>query len=47
MKVRLSKNTGLTPDVIKSLIDSHKKEITRLDLLDSYYRSNAPIMKKK
>ena len=47
MKVRLSKNTGLTPDVIKSLIDSHKKEITRLDLLDSYYRSNAPIMKRR
>ena len=47
MKVRLSKDTGLTPDVIKSLIDSHKKEITRLDLLDSYYRSNAPIMKRR
>lgn len=47
MKVRLPKNTGLTPDVIKSLIDSHKKEITRLDLLDSYYRSNAPIMKRR
>lgn len=47
MKVRLLKNTGLTPDVIKSLIDSHKKEITRLDLLDSYYRSNAPIMKRR
>ena len=47
MKVRLSRNTGLTPDVIKSLIDSHKKEITRLDLLDSYYSSNAPIMKRR
>lgn len=47
MKVRLSKNTGLTPVLIKSLIGSHKKEITRLDSLDSYYRSNAPIMKRK
>ena len=47
MKVRLSKDTGLTPEIIKSLIDSHKKEITRLDLLDSYYRSNAPIMKRR
>ena len=47
MKVRLSKDTGLTPEIIKSLIDSHKKEISRLDLLDSYYRSNAPIMKRR
>lgn len=47
MKIRLSKDTGLTPDIIKSLIDSHKKEITRLNLLDSYYRSNAPIMKRR
>ena len=46
MKFRLSKDIELTPEIIKYLIDEHKKEISRLDLLDSYYRSKAPIMKR-
>lgn len=46
MKFRLAKDIELTPEIIKTLIDEHKKEISRLNLLDSYYRSNAPIMKR-
>lgn len=46
MKFRLAKDIELTPEIIQTLIDEHKKEISRLNLLDSYYRSNAPIMKR-
>lgn len=46
MKIRMHKNTILTPDLIKDLINKHKNEISRLDRLDKYYLNQSPIVKR-
>ncbi len=46
MKIRMNKNTNLTPELIKDLINKHKKEISRLDKLDKYYLNQSPIVNR-
>lgn len=46
IKIQLSISNELTPQQIQELISIHKKEISRLNKLDNYFKNNASIKRR-
>jgi len=46
-QIQISRETVLTPELIKKIIERHRlTEISRLDNLDNYYHAKNPILQK-
>lgn len=46
MKTKLSRDTVISAALLNNLIEEHKAEITRLNILDNHYKNKAPIVNR-